>query len=107
MDQILFETGASVLLPSSIDQIKRVVDFMKVNPNIRLCLNGYTDNIGDADFNQKLSLSRAQSVARALIHYGVNRARIQVKGYGETQPIAPNTTASGRAQNRRTTFTVL
>jgi len=64
-------------------------------------ITGHTDNVGPAEFNQKLSEQRAQAVADYIISLGADPAKITVVGKGETQPVAENSTAEGRAKNRR------
>ena len=70
-------------------------------------IGGYTDNVGDAKANLRLSRARANSVKVFLVKRGVNAKRLIARGYGETKPIAPNTTEAGRQKNRRIEFTVL
>ena len=70
-------------------------------------IGGYTDNVGDAKANLRLSRARANSVKVFLVKRGVNAKRLIVKGNGEAKPIAPNTTEAGRRKNRRIEFTVL
>lgn len=68
---------------------------------------GYTDSTGTQAYNQQLSVKRAQSVASYLVAQGVQSARFQVVGYGESYPIASNATAQGRSMNRRVTITLI
>ncbi|WP_457563786.1 OmpA family protein [Caminibacter pacificus] len=83
-------------------QIKKVAEVLKSNPKLKIEVAGYTDNVGSASYNQKLSYKRAKAVADILIKkYGVDSKRIVVKGYGEKYPLVPNTTATNRALNRR------
>jgi OmpA-OmpF porin, OOP family len=74
---------------------------MKDNTELNLDISGHTDNTGDATKNQTLSENRAQSVKDYLIKKGVEESRITSAGYGPDQPVADNTTAAGRAKNRR------
>ena len=74
---------------------------MKQYPEIKLEINGHTDNVGKADFNQTLSEKRAGSVVSALTKKGIDASRLMSNGYGFDQPIADNNTAAGRAKNRR------
>lgn len=67
-------------------------------------IEGHTDDVGEDDFNQKLSERRAASVRRALLKRGVPASRLTTHGYGESSPIAPNATPAGRAKNRRVEF---
>ena len=82
-------------------KIKEVSQILEQNQNYNVLLEGHTDNIGNAEYNQKLSVKRAQSVANELEKFGVAKEKIQVKGYGESQPKYDNNTKEGRAKNRR------
>lgn len=87
---------------SSISTLDQAVSILGQYPNVRVEVDGHTDSVGSDAYNQGLSERRAQIVAQYLTSHGVSSDRISgVKGFGETQPIAPNTTAEGRAQNRR------
>jgi OOP family OmpA-OmpF porin len=82
--------------------ILKVAMAIKSNPRIKKVeVAGYTDNIGDKDYNKKLSYKRAKAVANLLIKFGVNPKIIDVKGYGEEYPLVPNNTPTNRALNRR------
>ncbi len=83
------------------------MDFFKQNPNIRIEISGFTDNIGTDSYNLDLSKRRAQSVVDYLTKNGVAKARLEAKGYGETEAIATNETDEGRQKNRRTEFKVI
>lgn len=76
-------------------------------PKTAIDVGGYTDSTGTAAYNQQLSVKRAQSVANYLVAQGVQGQRFQVVGYGESNPIATNSTAQGRAMNRRVTITLV
>ena len=83
-------------------QIEKIAIAMKNNPNLKIEIDGYTDNIGSKEYNLKLSLKRAQAVKDILVKkYGINPKRIVVKGFGEKYPLLPNTTPTNRALNRR------
>jgi OmpA-OmpF porin, OOP family len=100
-DRLLFETGKSTLKPESQDQLKNMVEIMKAYPNIALKLGGYTDNVGVAASNLKLSDERAKSVMTELVKMGVEASRLAAEGYGDQFPVASNDTEEGRTQNRR------
>ena len=70
-------------------------------PNVHTAVEGHTDSVGDADYNMGLSQRRAESVSNYLSSHGVSSDRLHAKGFGESQPIADNGTADGRALNRR------
>ena len=76
-------------------------------PTFRILIEGHTDNVGSAALNMRLSLSRAEAVKTYLTERGIDGERIIAKGYGLTQPVAPNTTPQGRQKNRRVEFTIL
>lgn len=100
-DHLQFETGKSDLKPSSEAQLGNVVAILKAYPAVALKLGGYTDNTGDAAANLKLSKERAEHVKSRLTAMGVDAARLEADGYGQEFPVGDNTTATGRAQNRR------
>jgi len=100
-----FETGKSTIKSSSYASLDRVAQIL-VNKNFSLKLAGHTDNVGSDNSNMKLSKDRAESVKDYLVSKGANPSRIEATGYGETQPIASNKTAEGRAKNRRVEFTL-
>ena len=77
---------------------------LSANPKITIEVQGHTDNVGQAAYNQKLSQQRADSVKAYLVRKGVEGSRLVAKGYGMTQPLVPNTTAPNRALNRRVQF---
>jgi len=99
--QINFKTDSDIIEPTSYTKIKEFADFMKVHPEAKAEIAGYTDNRGSAEYNQKLSERRAYSVYKALIKNGVEAKRLIYVGYGEADPIASNETEEGRYKNRR------
>ncbi|MCL4478557.1 MAG: OmpA family protein [Deltaproteobacteria bacterium] len=98
---IHFETGSAEILPVFYPILNDLVTLLKENPSIHIVIEGNTDNTGTAAFNEKLSVSRADSVMKYLIQHGINPDRLKAKGYGEAQPVEPNTTSGARAINRR------
>jgi len=107
LKNIFFETNKATLKPQSTTELERVATLLKENPGIRLEISGHTDNVGSYRVNQKLSEARAKSVVDYLINQGLDKSRLEYKGYSFTQPVADNNTAEGRAQNRRVEFKVL
>ena len=106
LKNILFETNSAKLQPISLIEINRLLQLMAENPTLKVQINGHTDNVGKPADNLKLSASRAKSVVDYLVSKGINASRLSYKGFGETKPVAANTTEAGRAQNRRTEFVV-
>lgn len=104
---VFFETAKWDLKEESTVELDKLVMLMGENPKMRVLLEGHTDDVGSDAANQKLSENRAKAVYDYLVQHGVAAARLQYKGYGESKPIADNTTEEGRAQNRRTVFTVV
>ncbi len=98
---VTFDTNKADISQEYMMQIRKVADFMKINQNYRVVLEGNTDSRGSVKYNQKLSLRRANAVAAALVDLGVDASKITAKGLGELNPIASNTNKEGRAQNRR------
>lgn len=103
-NNIQFITGSAKLTTNAVKELNDIVDYMKQYPEIKLEINGHTDNVGKADYNQKLSENRAAAVVTALKKKGIDESRLTSNGYGFDRPIADNGTAAGRAQNRRVEF---
>jgi outer membrane protein OmpA-like peptidoglycan-associated protein len=101
---ILFAFNSANLDREAKSVLDSVTQYLKANPNIRLELQGHTDNIGGAAFNLALSQKRADSVKTYLTSAGINGSQLTAKGYGLTVPVADNTTPEGRANNRRVVF---
>jgi outer membrane protein OmpA-like peptidoglycan-associated protein len=98
---VTFETAKSALRPESYTVLDVVAQSLIDNPEIRIEIAGYTDNTGTTLVNVRLSQARAEAVQAYLASHGVNPSRMIAKGYGAASPIATNTTAAGRGQNRR------
>lgn len=103
---IFFETNAYAILPASEPELITLVKFLEQNPNLKIEIQGHTDNVGAEKYNLDLSAKRASSVADYLINKGIDKVRLTTEGYGFSVPIASNETAEGRAQNRRTTILI-
>ncbi len=101
-----FETGSAVLTPGSDAVLERAFFALTSNPQVRIEIAGYTDNVGVARSNQRLSLRRAEVVSSWLVRKGIGATRIVTVGLGDRDPVAPNSTADGRAKNRRIEFHV-
>ena len=102
LQNIQFEYNSSALTNDSRPGIQMLTEFLQRNPELRVELAGHTDNVGSDSYNLKLSSERAETVRDALIANGIDASRLTAKGYGVSQPIAPNDTEEHRALNRRT-----
>lgn len=98
---ILFDTNSDRIRPESTPTLKEIVAMLEEHPELRLTIEGHTDNVGAVAANQALSDKRAAAVKAYLVAAGVDATRLQSKGMGPAKPAAPNTTAEGRQQNRR------
>lgn len=99
---VKFDFDKSVVKEESYSDIKNLADFMKQYPQTTTVVEGHTDSIGTDAYNQGLSERRANAVRDVLVNqYGVGGERVNAVGYGESQPVADNTTDAGRAINRR------
>ncbi|MGB3226556.1 MAG: OmpA family protein [Saprospiraceae bacterium] len=105
-DRILFETGSAQLNAISNEQISNIAGILKAMPNVEFKIGGYTDNTGDTKANIQLSQERANAVMQALIDLGIPSNRLTAEGYGPEHPVADNSTAEGREQNRRVAIRV-
>ena len=102
--QIQFEFNKATIKPVSFPILDAVREVLVANPNIRLEVQGHTDNVGQAAYNQKLSGQRADSVRAYLVKVGIDPSRLVSKGYGMAQPLVPNNSEGNRALNRRVQF---
>ena len=99
---IYFDTGSDRIRPESTPTLKEIGAMLKEHPELKLTIEGHTDNVGNAASNQTLSEKRAAAVRQHLVDvHGVAAERLQARGLGPTKPVAPNETAEGRQQNRR------
>jgi outer membrane protein OmpA-like peptidoglycan-associated protein len=98
---INFDTGKSVIRDESRPIIEQIVQMMKSNPDLKIGVEGHTDNVGTQASNKTLSEARAKSVVSAIVGQGISPDRLSPAGYGQDKPIADNNTEEGRAKNRR------
>ena len=103
---IFFDVNKYVLNPESQVELDKVVQLLSENPSVKIQISGHTDNVGKPADNLVLSNNRAKAVINYLVQKGIAIQRLTAKGFGETQPVAPNTTETGKAQNRRTEMKV-
>jgi outer membrane protein OmpA-like peptidoglycan-associated protein len=98
---INFETGKSDIKPESQQIVDQIVEMLKQNSDLKISIEGHTDNVGSDKSNKVLSENRAKSVMNALVSAGIEKSRLSSKGWGSTKPIADNSTEDGRFKNRR------
>lgn len=104
---INFDYNKATIKPESMGTLNAIVQILKDNPAIKFEIGGHTDSDGDAAYNLTLSQQRADAVKGELVKMGIDGGRLSTKGYGETKPIADNTTPEGKANNRRVEFVKL
>lgn len=107
LNSLQFESGKATLKPESYNLMDDLVEIMRLKPKMNIMVCGHTDSDGDDANNLVLSQNRADAVKKYLTSKGIAASRIKAVGYGETKPIADNSTESGKAQNRRTEIKVL
>jgi outer membrane protein OmpA-like peptidoglycan-associated protein len=106
-EDVLFATDSDVLRPGAVDKLRPLAGYLRANPGVRVAIDGYTDARGTDAHNLDLSERRAASVRSAFDAMGVTRARFDVRGHGEADPVASNATPQGMRQNRRVEVTLL
>jgi outer membrane protein OmpA-like peptidoglycan-associated protein len=106
LKNIFFETAKFDLKKESNLELEKLVDLMIKNPKLTIEIGGHTDNVGGKQENVILSENRAKAVFDYLVKKGISASRMTSKGYGDTRPLADNKTEKGRAENRRTEFTI-
>ncbi|MGD9343168.1 MAG: OmpA family protein [Desulfuromonadales bacterium] len=102
----LFDVGSANLNAGSFNEISRVSRVLNQYPDTSIQVAGHTDSTGSEQFNQTLSEQRASNVKNALVGQGVDPNRISTIGFGESAPVADNSTESGRQMNRRVVITI-
>ncbi len=101
MSDVLFDTGKFSLRPLAREKLAKVAGIVSGHPGLKLDVEGYTDNVGGDDYNQRLSEQRGSAVRDYLTAEGMAAGSVTSQGFGKAQPVASNETASGRQQNRR------
>ncbi len=107
---IQFDPNSTVVKQKYYDELRRIAEYMKANPEVKIEVQGHTDRTprSSYEYNMRLSQKRAEAVKRVLVEkFGIDPDRIVAKGYGYTRPIAPNDTPEGRAKNRRVEIVVI
>lgn len=108
LNNVFFDFNKAILKPESFPELDRVVALMNERPGMTIEVDGHTDNIGTNEYNQKLSEKRAGAVKAYLITKGIDKTRIDAKGFGETRPLVSNDDEiDGREINRRVEFKIL
>jgi OmpA-OmpF porin, OOP family len=98
---ILFDTGSDRIRPESTPTLNEITQMLRQHPQLRIRIEGHTDNVGGADSNQTLSEKRAAAVRQHLVGQGIDAGRLEAQGFGAGKPAASNDTAEGRQSNRR------
>jgi len=107
LKNIFYDLGKSTIRPESENELNRLVALLKEHPAMKIQIASHTDNVGGTEYNIKLSESRSQAVVAFLIERGISQSRLSFKGFGESQPIAPNDSDAARQKNRRTEFSII
>lgn len=107
LENIEFEFNKAILLPRSFDQLDILFKYLNKNPNIHIEVAGHTDNLGNDEYNQKLSEERAESVVDYLVIKGISKERFISVGYGSSRPIVDNSNDENRQKNRRVEFKII
>jgi outer membrane protein OmpA-like peptidoglycan-associated protein len=102
-----FAYAKSHLLPGSYAALDKAVKLLNSRPDLKVEIEGYTDYAGNGDYNQKLSLARAQTIKNYLVYKGIAAGRLTTAGYGVNNPVEDNKTAEGRAMNKRIVLRIL
>jgi outer membrane protein OmpA-like peptidoglycan-associated protein len=106
MSDVLFDTGHYSLKPGAREKLAKVAGILIAYPGLNIEVDGYTDNVGGDEMNQKLSENRASAVHNYLVEQGVATISVSAKGFGDTLPVASNENATGRQENRRVELVV-
>ena len=106
LKNIFFETGKFELRNESKSELDKLVILLQENPNLKIQIDGHTDNVGQEKDNLLLSTSRAKAVVGYLMSKSINTQRLTYKGFGSSRPVADNTTEPGKALNRRTELSI-
>lgn len=104
---VLFDFDSAVIKPGAYDEVDRVAQVLNRYPQTRIQIEGHTDSTGTETYNLDLSQRRADAVKNALVARGVDPARLQTIGFGESKPIAGNDTEAGRQMNRRVKIVIV
>ena len=101
LSDVLFDTGSAALKPGTREKLARVSGILLSHPELKMQIEGHTDSVGEAEYNQRLSENRADSVRNYLVSQGISANAVGTAGFGEAKPVSSNDTPTGRQQNRR------
>jgi outer membrane protein OmpA-like peptidoglycan-associated protein len=104
---VWFDVDSANLKPGGYNELQRVSTVLNQYPQTTIQIAGHTDSTGSEEYNQALSVRRAEATKNALAGFNVNPARMTTIGYGESQPVADNSTTQGRQMNRRVQITIV
>lgn len=104
---VFFDFDKSELKEESYPDLDNAIQFLQEKSDVKIRIEGYTDNVSDKNYNVKLSADRANAVSKYLANNGIDKSRITTKGFGEENPVAPNTSDENRARNRRVEMKVV
>jgi outer membrane protein OmpA-like peptidoglycan-associated protein len=101
---ILFDVDKATIKPQSMGTINQIFQFLKDDPSLKFEIDGHTDNTGESQHNLQLSQQRADAVKDQMVSMGIESSRLTTKGFGDSKPIADNSSPEGKANNRRVEF---
>ena len=107
LDNVYFESGKSTLKANSFKALNDLVEILKIKNTMIIEIQGHTDDVGKPEDNLKLSQDRANEVRKYLLSKGIAETRVSAKGYGQSMPIADNSSDAGKSKNRRTSLKVI
>ncbi len=107
LNNLFFDFDKYELKEKSATELDKLIQFLELNPSIKIGIAGHTDNAGKESYNLALSLNRAKAVYNYLSEQGIEKSRLKFRGYGQTKPIAPNDTEENKSKNRRIEFVIL
>jgi outer membrane protein OmpA-like peptidoglycan-associated protein len=106
MTDVLFDTGQYTLKPGAREKLAKISGIILAHPGLKIAVEGHTDSVGSDEYNMKLSENRANAVRSYLLSQGLDASIVTAQGFGKTRPVADNSTAAGRQQNRRVEMVV-
>jgi outer membrane protein OmpA-like peptidoglycan-associated protein len=106
MSDVLFDTAQYTLKPGAREKLAKISGIILAHPGLTITVEGHTDSVGGDDYNMKLSENRANAVRTYLVSQGLDSGIVTAQGFGKTRPVADNSTAAGRQQNRRVEMVV-